>query len=330
MTWATGMWKFLRLDKALILDRTDKKLNSLIKDFLTYLLVERNLSSNSIDAYERDLYQFQLFLENRKIELTAIKTTDIRNFLSNLAEACLAPRSVSRKLSAIRMLLRYLTDTEKIVRDPAENITNPRLARKLPEVLSVEEVKAVLNAAKLTQSAARSEKTRALASRDVAMLEVLYGAGLRISELTGLRLGDIFPQEGFLRVVGKGDKERIIPLGQPAMRAAVAYRNTARQELLKIRASAQDILFLNVRGTPISRMGAWKIITGYVKAAGIKRHVTPHTFRHSFATHLLEGGADLRSVQEMLGHANIATTEIYTHIDRSYLREVYKTFHPRA
>lgn len=302
----------------------------LLEEFLNYLVAERGLSANSVDAYGRDLIQFTTFLSEKGKKVLDVTSGLLRDYLSRLSEAGLAPRSVARKLSAIRMFLRYLNDTGKLDSDPGENISNPKLGRKLPEVLSFEEVKRVLDAASSAQRSADSERATALALRDHAMLEVLYGAGLRISELISLRLGDLYLDEGFLRVVGKGDKERVVPLGEPAVRVVRRYIDLGRAKLMNLRSKTRDALFLNVRGGQLSRMGAWKIIHSYIQAAGIKGHVTPHTFRHSFATHLLEGGADLRAVQEMLGHASITTTEIYTHVDRSYLREVYKSFHPRA
>lgn len=313
--------------------------NPLLEEFLNYLVAERGLSANSVDAYGRDLIQFANFLGEKGKKVLDVTSGLLRDYLSRLSEAGLAPRSVARKLSAIRMFLRYLNDTGKLDSDPGENISNPKLGRKLPEVLSFEEVKRVLDAAKEAMGeveSKRSEKeTRraiALALRDHAMLEVLYSAGLRISELITLKKGDLYLEEGFIRVIGKGDKERVVPLGQPAVIAVRRYLDSVpgRSTLLRISSQAKNVLFLNVHGGGLSRMGAWKIIHSYVQAAGIKGHVTPHTFRHSFATHLLEGGADLRAVQEMLGHASITTTEIYTHVDRSYLREVYKSFHPRA
>lgn len=307
-----------------------KKDDPLLEEFLNYLVAERGLSPNSVDAYGRDLGQFISFLREKGKRILDVTSALLREYLSRLAEAELAPRSVARKLSAIRMFLRYLNDTGKLSHDPGENISGPKLPRKLPEVLSFEEVKRILDAVKMALQSSDSERSTALALRDHTMLEVLYGAGLRISELIGLRLGDIYLDEGFLRVIGKGDKERVVPLGEPAIRAVRRYIDLGRFKLLRTHSQARDVLFLNVRGGgPLSRMGAWRIIHSYVQAAGIKRRVTPHTFRHSFATHLLEGGADLRAVQEMLGHASITTTEIYTHVDRSYLREVYKTFHPR-
>ena len=306
------------------------KKDPLLEEFLNYLVAERGLSANSVEAYGRDLDQFICFLKEKGKNVLDVTSILLRDYLSRLAEAGLAPHSAARKLSAIRMFLRYLNDTGRLSGDPGENISGPKLSRKLPEVLSVDEVKRVLEAALSAQRSADSERSTALALRDHTMLEVLYGAGLRISELIGLRLGDIYLDEGFLRVIGKGDKERVVPLGEPATHAVRRYVDLGRFKLLRTHSQARDVLFLNVRGGPLSRMGAWRIIHSYVQAAGIKGHVTPHTFRHSFATHLLEGGADLRAVQEMLGHADISTTEIYTHVDRSYLREVYKTFHPRA
>lgn len=304
--------------------------NLLLEEFLNYLVAERGLSANSVQAYGRDLDQFICFLSERGKEILDVTSRLLRGYLARLAEAGLAPRSAARKLSAIRMFLRYLNDTGRLSGDPGENISGPKLPRKLPEVLSFEEVKRILDAVKMALQSSDSERSTTLALRDHTMLEVLYGAGLRISELIGLRLGDIYLDEGFLRVIGKGDKERVVPLGEPAVRAVRRYVDLGRFKLLRTHSQARDVLFLNVRGGPLSRMGAWRIIHFYVQAAGIKGHVTPHTFRHSFATHLLEGGADLRAVQEMLGHADISTTEIYTHVDRSYLREVYKSFHPRA
>jgi integrase/recombinase XerD len=315
------------------------KKNALIEEFSNFLITERNLSSNSIDAYERDLGQFLGFLADHGLSVKALTARNLREYLSRLAEAGLAPRSVARKLSAVKMFLRYLNDIGKLDRDPGENVQGPRLPSKLPEVLSFEEVKRVLDAAKSAAQKAGAKQTErqreialALALRDSAMIEVLYGAGLRISELISLKVGDFYPGEGFLRVIGKGDKERIVPLGQPAINAVRRYVDSrpGRGDLMRTGSQDRHILFRNARGGPLSRMGAWKIIREYVLAAGIKKHVTPHTFRHSFATHLLEGGADLRAVQEMLGHASISTTEIYTHVDRSYLREVYRSFHPRA
>ncbi|MEA3311242.1 MAG: site-specific tyrosine recombinase XerD [candidate division WOR-3 bacterium] len=315
----------------------EKQKDPLLEEFLNYLVAERGLSANSVEAYGRDLDQFICFLSERGKEILDVTSRLLRGYLARLAEAGLAPRSAARKLSAIRMFLRYLNDTGRLSGDPGENISGPKLPLKLPEVLSVEEVKAVLEAARSSMDKVKSPRSDteirraiALALRDHAMLEVLYGAGLRISELINLKMGDLYLEEEFLRIIGKGDKERIVPLGEPAINAVRRYTDAGRPELLKIHSQAKNVLFLNVRGGALSRMGAWRTIHSYVQAAGIKGRVTPHTFRHSFATHLLEGGADLRAVQEMLGHASITTTEIYTHVDRSYLREVYKTFHPRA
>lgn len=315
----------------------DAETQPLLKEFLDYLIAERNLSANSVKAYARDLLQFSDFASQHGRNLKEVDSGLLGTYLSRLAEAGLSARSVARKLSAIRMFLRYLADTGRLARDPAENFSAPRLPAKLPRVLSFKEISRVLDAAKSALGQVESKRSEsqirrsvALALRDRAMLEVLYGAGLRISELIGLRLGDVYMEEGFLRVKGKGDKERVVPLGAAAVNAVRRYVDAGRSLLLKTQARARNILFLNVRGGNLSRMGAWKIIHSYIQKAGIGKKVTPHTFRHSFATHLLEGGADLRAVQEMLGHASITTTEIYTHVDRSYLREVYKTFHPRA
>ena len=297
---------------------------------MNYLVAERSLSANTVEAYRRDIEQFLRFLGSHSIEITEAKSSTLRDYISVLAEAELAARSQARKLSAIRMFLRYLNDTGKLERDPGENVASPRLPRKLPDVLTVEEVRRVLDVTGSAIQASDSEEARALPLRNHAMIEVLYGSGLRISELISLKLGDLYLEDGFLRVIGKGDKERVVPIGEPEITAVRHYTDSGRGRLLKLRSKSRDVLFLNVRGGPLSRMGAWKIIHECVSKAGLAGKVTPHTFRHSFATHLLEGGADLRAVQEMLGHASITTTEIYTHVDRSYLREVYKTFHPRA
>lgn len=313
----------------IILKYTEKDA-PLLAEFTNYLVAERNLSLNSIQAYRRDLEQFTTYLGEQGKDVLVVTSGILRRYISRLTEAGLSPSSVARKISSIRMFLRYLTDTDRLIADPGENISTPKPGRKLPQVLSAEEIRSVIEAAKVAERAADIEKATALALRDQALLEVIYGAGLRISELIELSLADLYLDEGFLRVIGKGDKERIVPIGEPAIRTLRRYIDLGRSRLLRQRSAKKNILFLNVRGGPLSRMGAWKIIHHYVQAAGIRSKVTPHTFRHSFATHLLEGGADLRAVQEMLGHAYISTTEIYTHVDRSYLREVYKTFHPRA
>jgi len=304
--------------------------NPLLFEFCNYIIAERNLSENSVEAYRRDLEQFLGFLENQSKHITGICPTELHDYMSRLAEAGLAPRSVARKLSAIRMFLRYLLDTGRIETDPGENIASPKLPRKLPVVLTVEEVRRVISVAEGELKSANSPRSTAIALRNHAMLEVLYGSGLRISELISLKLGDIFLDDGFLRVIGKGDKERVVPIGQPEINSVRRWIESGRLHLLKPGGKSRDALFLNARGENLSRMGAWKIVHACVAGAGLEGKITPHTFRHSFATHLLEGGADLRAVQEMLGHASITTTEIYTHVDRSYLREVYKTFHPRA
>ncbi|MBD3287119.1 tyrosine recombinase, partial [candidate division WOR-3 bacterium] len=281
----------------------------LLAEFIDYLIAERNLSANSVQAYRRDLVQFTDFLGERARTVTGIGTGVIHDFTSRLAEAGLAPRSVARKLSAVRMFLRYLLDTGRIQTDPGENISSPKLPRKLPAVLTVEEVRKVISTAENALHSADTPRRTAIALRNHAMIEVLYGSGLRISELIGLKLGDVFLAEGFLRVIGKGDKERVVPIGRLEINAVRRYVDAGRVKLLKLRSKGRDFLFLNARGEPLSRMGAWKVIHDCVTGAGLKGKVTPHTFRHSFATHLLEGGADLRAVQEMLGHASITTTE---------------------
>lgn len=227
--------------------------------------------------------------------------------------------SIARKITSLKSFFDFLEDRGIIEKNESIRLETPKLEMKLPSVLSVEEVTMIINAV--------GGKSMA-ALRDAAMLETLYGAGLRISELLGLKLGEILLDNRFVRIIGKGDKERIVPIGHHAVDAVRQYLRRSRPMLLKKKTS--DFLFLNQRGGKMSRMGFWKILKGYVRKTGLRKRITPHTFRHSFATHLLEGGADLRAVQEMLGHADIKTTQIYTHLDREYLKEVHKTFHPRG
>ena len=263
----------------------------------------------------------------RNLDVRKFTVNDLRHYVSVMDEIELATSSIARKLTSVKMFFRFLLLEKLIDSDPAELIELPKRVQPLPQVLSVEEILSIINAA--DPAKAEGPDQIPLVVRDRAMLEMLYAAGLRISELLSLKVTDISMRNGFVRVFGKGSKERLVPIGQPAIDAVQRYLDEARPRLLK-KGRTSETLFLNVRGTLMSRMGFWKILQDYIKAAHIQKEVTPHTFRHSFATHLLEGGADLRAVQEMLGHASIATTQIYTHVDRSYLREVYKTFHPRG
>jgi integrase/recombinase XerD len=294
----------------------------ILKDFLNHLRVERNLAKNTIESYSIDLNRYVNFLKEQKVSKPAdIKISLLYDFIDILNEIPLAAASISRNFSSIRMFHEFMMNEGYVKKDITENIISPKIPKRLPKVLSINEIEKILNVIDIT---------KILGIRNRAMLELLYACGLRISELLKLRLSSIFFDEGWIRIFGKGNKERIIPFGNEARKWLKKYINYIRPELKKKNIlKAEDFIFLNARGGPLSRMGVWKIIQQYVKSAGIYKKVSPHTFRHSFATHLLEGGADLRAVQEMLGHSDISTTQIYTHLDRDYLKEIHKTFHPR-
>ena len=248
-----------------------------------------------------------------------ITTDHVITYLEELGDIPLAPTSLARNLSSIRMFHRFMVNEGYCPKDVTENIDSPKLPKRLPKILDIPDIEALF---------AEIDTETDPGIRDRAMLELLYGSGLRISELLSLRLPSVMLEEGWVRVLGKGFKERIVPFGEEAQSWLKIYITNVRP-LLAENLKAEDVIFLNMRGTPLSRMGVWKIIQKYTRLAGIEKAVSPHVFRHSFATHLLEGGADLRAVQEMLGHSDIATTQIYTHLDRNYLKEVHKTFHPR-
>jgi integrase/recombinase XerD len=297
---------------------TDDK--QLVAQFLDHLTVERNLSPNTIDAYRLDLTRFQEFLDTHGSNVKDTGTADVESFIRSLRSESLSARSVVRSLSAIRTFYRFLQTEGVTDNDPAKQIERPRLWKKLPVVLDIFEIEALLDQPDLESD---------LGIRDRAMLELAYAAGLRVSELLQVTIPDLDLDEGLIRIMGKGRKERLVPVGRVALDYAGRYIDGPRRRL-SLKGERSEVLFLNFRGSPLSRMGFWKILQKYVGAAGIKRKCTPHTLRHSFATHLLEGGADLRAVQEMLGHADIATTQIYTRVDRSYLKDIHKTFHPRG
>lgn len=299
----------------------NNELRNQLDSFLHHLRVERNVAKNTTASYRLDLVRYVSYLENRKITSpNDIGEKVVSSFLGSLYSVGLDPRSVARNFSAIRGFHKFLL-TERIVsHNPTANIDSPKRSRTLPEVLTQDEVDLILR---------QPNSIEPLGIRDRAILETLYATGMRVSELLDLTQSNIFPDEGFVRVFGKGSKERIVPIGRSALEWISKYRISSRSLLTK-NGKGRDLLFLNARGSRLSRMGLWKVVRKYVVGAGIRKDVHPHTFRHSFATHLLEGGADLRAVQEMLGHASISTTEIYTHIDREFLKEVHKTFHPRA
>lgn len=291
-----------------------------LDNYLTHLAAERGLAANTLEAYADDLRDAGDYL--RKQGLASWRRAEQIHILGYLADASrrgLAPRSRARRLSAIKGLFRFLTESGAMKSDPLAGVSGPRLLKGLPRFLSREEMERLL---------AAPDPETDLGLRDRALLEVMYASGLRVSEAITLGVGDIQFQVGCLAVRGKGSKERLTPVHQRALDCLIEYLEGPRNRLLK--GKPREEVFLNVRGGPLSRMGLWKIIRKYVLAAGITGHVTPHTLRHTFATHLLEGGADLRSVQLMLGHADITTTEVYTHVSRKRLIEVHRKYHPRG
>ena len=291
----------------------------LVEEFLDYIVVEKGLSKNSVDAYRRDLVKFEGFLKARCEDVMDARREDIIFFMTNLRESGLSSRSTARSMVAVRMLYRFLKAERYIEALPTENIELPRSFRTLPDVLSPEEVERLIKT---------PETKEPIGMRDRAMFELLYATGLRVSELVGVEVNRLNLEVGFLVVLGKGSKERVVPMGEIAMDWIKGYIRSARVKTLKGRES--NFLFVTARGGSMTRQGFWKIVKKYALKAGIYKKITPHTLRHSFATHLLEGGADLRSVQTMLGHADIATTQIYTHINSERLKKIYKQFHPRA
>ena len=292
-----------------------------LRDFFIHLRMARNLSENTISAYSIALKRYITFLEDKGIKNADEVSHDVVEAMFTLLSSIgLSSRSVAQNLSALKAFHRFLEDEDITKKDPTQNFQTPRMSKKLPQVLEYSEINRILNSI---------DSSSLIGIRDRTMFEVLYGAGLRVSELIDLNIGNIFKEEGFIRVIGKRSKERIIPLGEEAFRWIGLWVSDARPQIAKM-GSSGDYLFLNARGKRMTRDGFFKLFKKQIDRAGIKKDVSPHTFRHSFATHLLEGGADLRSVQEMLGHASISTTQIYTHLDREYLKEVHKTFHPRG
>jgi integrase/recombinase XerD len=290
-----------------------------LERFSDYLALERGSAQRTDEAYGRDLARFALFATVKGAESPAQVTPRLlRDFIYHLKDVGLAPASIRRNISALRVYFRFLAGDGVIPVDPSDRLETPKRWLSLPDVLTVSEAERLLAAPTLDE---------ALVFRDRVILELAYGAGLRVSELTGLGVRDALLEDGLVRVLGKGDKERLVPIGRTAIGAVAVYQRELRPRL--DRGASKGMLLLNARGTQLTRMGAWKIVRKYVEIAGITKRVTPHTLRHSFATHLLEGGADLRAVQEMLGHADIATTQIYTHVDREYLRSVHRQYHPR-
>ncbi len=286
------------------------------------MVLERSLSQNSIDAYLRDIEKLVAFIRLKELGLgpLEVQRTDLEAFILWINQLGLGARSQARLLSGIKAFYKYLLVEDLLQVDPTELLEGPRLSRKIPEVLNYEEIQAMLESIDLSE---------AHGTRNRAMLETLYACGLRVSELTGLKLSNVFLDAGFVKVIGKNNKERIVPIGQAAIKHISLYLEGVRRPMTNIHPEHHNILFLNRRGKQISRVMVFMIVKEAAQLAGINKSVSPHTFRHSFATHLIEGGADLRAVQDMLGHESITTTEIYTHLDTDFLRETIASFHPR-
>lgn len=292
----------------------------LLEGFRDFLAFEAGHSANTVESYLRDLRRLVQYAVMRQAgDPSKLTRGLLREFIYALKDLGLSPATIRREISAVRTYFGFLVGEGLIARDPSDHLELPRRGRKLPDTLSVADMEALL---------ASPSAEQPLAWRDRALLEMGYGAGLRVSELCGLTLNQLLLSDGLLRVLGKGSKERLVPIGRSVIGAVSVYLHQTRPEL--DRGSAKDRVLLNARGGPLSRVGAWSIVKRHARKAGIRKRVTTHTLRHSFATHLLEGGADLRAVQEMLGHADLSTTQIYTHVDREYLRSVHRQFHPRG
>jgi integrase/recombinase XerD len=291
--------------------------DQLLDQFISQLRVERGLASNTIVAYNHDLINFFDFLKQRRVSPIQISQEDLVSFIAE-KETQLSPRSLARNLVSIRMFYRFLVSEGKIESNPARLLGIPKMYQHLPDVLSRDEVEVFL---------LQPDTHTVLGKRDKAMLELLYATGLRVTELISLKMSNINLEAGYVRTIGKGSKERVVPSGTKAIDSLKEYLKNGRPSLLE--KGGFPYLFLNSKGRPMTRQGLWKIIRKYALKAGIAKTVTPHTVRHSFATHLLEGGADLRSVQIMLGHSDISTTQIYTHVARERLKEIHEKYHPR-
>jgi len=295
---------------------------SYINGFESFLMLEKSLAGNTIVAYKSDLEKLVSFFHLQHIDkgIKEIQPCDLSEFIVYLNKLGLGERTQARIISALKTFFKYLIIEDIIQDDPTTLLEGPKLQRKIPEVLSYDEIQQMMTAIDLSHEQG---------TRNRAILEVLYASGLRVSELINLKISNIYAEIGFIRVIGKGNKERIIPIGQEALKHIHLYHEGVRRRQNNIHQDSQDILFLNRRGKPLSRVMVFLIVKQIAKAAGIDKKVSPHTFRHSFATHLIEGGADLKAVQDMLGHESILTTEIYTHLNADYLKEVILSYHPR-
>jgi len=295
---------------------------SYIKGFKAFLQLERSLSHNSVEAYIRDIEKLTQYFEIQGIQTNPeeIKLKQLQDFLKWVNELGMSARTQARVISGIKAFYKYLLLENIIKENPTELLESPKLGRKLPDTLNIEEIDHIISAI---------DRSKPEGERNKAMLETLYSSGLRVSELVNLKISNLFFKEGFIKIIGKGDKERIVPIGSIAMKHINIYLDNVRVHV-PVKKSAEDILFLNRRGNKLTRNMVFLIIKGLAEKAGIHKKISPHTFRHSFATHLIEGGADLRAVQEMLGHESITTTEIYLHLNREYLRDTIMKYHPRA
>jgi len=293
---------------------------STIIGFKNYLTIERSLSANSVEAYIHDVKKLAGFAKEKKKTELQIERSDLSEFITNISKSGVAARSQSRIISGIKAFYKYLIMEDYIINDPTALLESPKIGLKLPDTLSIEEIDKLIGAIDLSKK--QGERNR-------AMLEILYSCGLRVTELISLKLSNISFEEGFIKVIGKGDKERLAPIGSTALKYLNIYINEVRNHQ-KIQKGHEDIVFLNRRGKQLTRVMIFTIIKQLAEKLSLKKNISPHTFRHSFATHLIQGGADLRAVQEMLGHESITTTEIYTHLDKEYLKEAIIQFHPRA
>lgn len=292
--------------------------DSLIKSFSTYLRIERSLSTNTIESYSNDLNKLSDFLTPKSISATKVRLNDLKDFITSISEI-LSETSQSRIISAIKSFYKFLLIENLIQTDPSENLVSPKIGRKLPNVLTIEEINLIIN----------SVESNNVGIRNKAIIEIIYGCGLRVSELTNLLLSNLFLKQGYIKIVGKGNKERLSPIGSLAIDSLNDFLTNVRPGL-KINNKFSDHVFINNRGTSLSRSMIFKMIKKYTLKANINKDISPHSLRHSFATHLVEGGANLRAVQEILGHSSITTTEIYTHLDSDYLRSNLVEYHPRA
>jgi integrase/recombinase XerD len=302
-----------------LVKKDESRVDGAIRAFLNYLRVEKGLAENTYLAYRTDLSKFRAFVARRGLEFEEVTREDVVDFLADLYHRRLDSRTVARHLVTVRNFFRFALDEHLLRHDPTQNLETPRMRQRLPGFLTLDEVERLL---------AQPDSTSFLGIRDKAMLEILYGTGLRVSEMVNLRVEDVQRDAGYLRCTGKGNKQRLVPVGRTALAALERYLRLARPKLLRGRLS--PALFLNRSGRQIGRVGFWKLLQAYGRRAGLRGRLSPHKLRHSFATHLLERGADLRSVQLMLGHADIATTQIYTHVVQGRLKQIYKAHHPRA